>query len=147
VADAAVDALNGDMRLVWSNQQRLESEMRTLQRESQQLCVQAKSWVHMYESFHGALKALGDVENWADVLRRDMALVSGTIDIAQRARAAEDEEGYSPLALPVRQDLPDGARSGSQQTSAPTSDGALAEMQALSVRSHSYGSIGAADRR
>jgi hypothetical protein len=83
-------------------------EMRALQRGSQQLCVQAKSWVQMYDAFHGALKNLGDVENWADVLRRDMAVVSGTIDLVQRADAdaaadadvdAVEEEVYSPLRV------------------------------------------------
>mmetsp|Transcript_12115 Transcript_12115/g.28277 ORF Transcript_12115/g.28277 Transcript_12115/m.28277 type:complete len:182 (+) Transcript_12115:32-577(+) len=152
VADAAVDSLNGDMRRVWQNQQRLETEMRALQRGSQQLCAQAQAWVHMYGSFHGALKALGDVENWADVLRRDMALVSGTIDIVQRARASEaqqraneeDEEVYSPLALPARPEGPDSTLGASPSTLARPLE---AEMQALSVRAASYGSIGSADGR
>ncbi|KAG8462702.1 hypothetical protein KFE25_004678 [Diacronema lutheri] len=112
-AGAAVDALNDDMRRVWHNQQRLKTEMCTLQRESGQLCAQAQSWVHMYEAFHGALKALGDVENWADVLRRDMALVSGTIERAQREQAAASGQSdvYTPLSLPPRTPRSDGGGS------------------------------------
>lgn len=102
-ASAAVDALNADMRHVWQNQQKLETELRSLQRESQQLCTQAQSWVQMYDSFHGALKALGDVENWADVLRRDMAIVSGTIERAQRAQEEAAHDGqYTPLSITPR---------------------------------------------
>lgn len=94
------------MLLVWRNQQRLEGELRVLQRESHQLCVQAQSWVQMYESFHASLKALGDVENWADVLRADMAVVSATIEGARRAQAEPapggGSEHYTPLSVTPR---------------------------------------------
>jgi hypothetical protein len=101
LADAAVDALNDDMRQVWHNQQLLEAEMRMLQRSSLQLCAQAQSWAQMYDTFHSALKNLGDVENLTETLHADVVVVSRTIRAIETAAASADGDVYMPLPPPT----------------------------------------------
>lgn len=86
-AHAVMDALNADMSRVWRNQQRLDAQSRTLQRETKRFTAQSRHWLQMYADFHGALKALGDVENFVHTIEKDMAVVSATIDaVRERER-------------------------------------------------------------
>ncbi len=78
--DAAMDAINGGAATVWHNQQQLEAEARLLHQQSQRLAQHTEQWVSSYQGFHQALKALGDIENWAKAIESDMAFISSSLD-------------------------------------------------------------------
>ena len=65
---------------VWHNQQQLEAEARLLHQQAQRLTKQSAQWVQSYQDFHQALKALGDVENWAKSIESDMAFIHSSLD-------------------------------------------------------------------
>ena len=77
---AAMDAINGGAATVWHNQQQLEAEARLLHQQAQRLTKQSAQWVQSYQDFHQALKALGDVENWAKSIESDMAFIHSSLD-------------------------------------------------------------------
>ena len=79
-SNAAMDAINGGVATVWHNQQQLEAEARQLHQQAQRLSKQSAQWAESYQGFHQALKALGDVENWAKAIESDMAFIHSSLD-------------------------------------------------------------------
>ena len=75
-----MDAINSGAATVWHNQQQLEVEARQLHQQTQRLAKQSAQWVEAYQGFHQALKALGDVENWAKAIESDMAFIHSSLD-------------------------------------------------------------------
>ena len=75
-----MDAINGGAATVWHNQQQLEAEARLLHQQAQRLSKQSAQWVQAYQGFHQALKALGDVENWARAIESDMSFIHTSLD-------------------------------------------------------------------
>ena len=84
--NAAMDAINGGAATVWQNQQQLEAEARLLHQQSHLLARQGAQWAASYQNFHQALKALGDVENWAKAIEADMTFISSSLDGLQQQR-------------------------------------------------------------
>jgi len=81
---------------VWHNQQQLEAEARQLHQQAQRLSRQSAQWVQSYQGFHQALKALGDVENWAKAIESDMAFIHSSLDALHHR-----EEAAAPRAAPA----------------------------------------------
>ena len=77
---AMMDSVNSGAAVVWHNQQQLEAEARLLHQQTQRLAKQSAQWVQSYQDFHQALKALGDVENWAKSIESDMAFIHSSLD-------------------------------------------------------------------
>ena len=77
---AAVDALNSGAAMVWHNQHQIQAEARQLHQETQHLAKQSTHWKESYQGFHQALKALGDVENWAKAIESDMAFIHSAME-------------------------------------------------------------------
>ena len=96
--NASMDAINGGAATVWHNQQQLEAEARVLHQQSQLLSKQSAQWVASYQSFHQALKALGDVENWAKAIESDMAFINASLDDVQQQREQQREQLRQKLA-------------------------------------------------
>ena len=87
--DAALNAINGGVATVWQNQQQLEAEARHLQQHSQRFAKLSAQWATSFQGFHQALKALGDVENWARTIEADMAFINSSLEQVQSARERE----------------------------------------------------------
>ena len=88
---AAIDGINSGAATVWHNQQQLEAEARLLHQNTQRLARQSAQWVQSYQGFHAALKALGDVENWAKAIESDMAFIHSALDSIQQRELEQDE--------------------------------------------------------
>ena len=96
----AMDSINGGAATVWHNQQQLEAEARLLHQQAQRMQKQSAQWVQSYQGFHQALKALGDVENWAKAIESDMAFIHSSLD------ALHHGSHLSPSATPQREEPP-----------------------------------------
>ena len=86
---AAMDTVNVGVATVWHNQQQLEAEARQLQEQAQRFNTQTGQWLSTFQSFHQALKELGDVENWARTIEADMAFINSSLEQVQSARERE----------------------------------------------------------
>ena len=95
-----MDSINGGAATVWHNQQQLEAEARLLHQQAQRMQKQSAQWVQSYQGFHQALKALGDVENWAKAIESDMAFIHSSLD------ALHHGSHLSPSATPQREEPP-----------------------------------------
>jgi hypothetical protein len=58
----------------------LEAEGRKLQAETARFAKQTGQWLGLAESFNESLKELGDVENWAKQVEREMLRVAATLE-------------------------------------------------------------------
>ena len=98
---AAMDAVNTGVATVWHNQQQLEAEARVLHDQSRRLSKQSEQWVASYQDFHQALKALGDVENWAKAIEADMSFISSSLEGIHQQRQTRHPVDV-PAATPSR---------------------------------------------
>ena len=107
VSENMVDSVNMGVAHVFANQRKLEAEARKLQAETQRFAKQTTQWLSMLESFNVALKVrahgevhlqgrgvwrvlscwlltrpqeLGDVENWAEHIEKDMNAVAAALE-------------------------------------------------------------------
>jgi hypothetical protein len=99
---AAMDAINGGAATVWHNQQQLEAEARLLHQQTQRFAKQSGQWVASYQGFHHALKALGDVENWAKTIESDMSFIHSSLEGLQQQQQQQgsEAEGRQHAAAP-----------------------------------------------
>lgn len=79
-----VDGINQGVARVFSNQKKIESETKHLENEAAKLHKQTNSWIQLIEDFSDALKEIGDVENWAQVIEQDMREVSSALEHVYR---------------------------------------------------------------
>ena len=89
--DAAMDAINSGTTTIWHNQQQLEAEARLLDQQTERLAKQSAQWVSSYQGFHQALKALGDVENWAKTIEADMAFIHSSLETMQQQQQQQQQ--------------------------------------------------------
>ena len=83
-----MDAINGGAATVWHNQQQLEAEARLLHQQTQRLQRQSAQWAQTYQGFHQALKALGDVENWAKAIESDMNFIHSSLEALHHGQSS-----------------------------------------------------------
>ena len=98
---AAMDAINGGAASVWHNQQKLEAEARLLHQQTQRFSKQSAQWTASYQGFHQALKALGDVENWAKAIESDMAFIHSSLDGLNSQQRERDAAPAPPPTAPT----------------------------------------------
>lgn len=84
VADSMVDGINQGVARVFSNQRKIGQETKYLENESLKLQKQTNLWIQLIEDFNNALKEIGDVENWAQVIENDMKEVSSALEHVYR---------------------------------------------------------------
>ena len=93
-----MDSINSGVATVWHNQQALEAEARTLHQHADTFSKQTTQWVTAFSGFHQALKALGDVENWARSIESDMAFINSSLEQIQQAQEAETSTQPPPAS-------------------------------------------------
>mmetsp|Transcript_49747 Transcript_49747/g.146733 ORF Transcript_49747/g.146733 Transcript_49747/m.146733 type:complete len:99 (+) Transcript_49747:212-508(+) len=93
-----MDSINSGVATVWHNQQNLEAEARALHQHAETFSKQSAEWVTAFSGFHQALKALGDVENWARSIESDMAFINSSLEQIQQAREMEAEQAAAAEA-------------------------------------------------
>lgn len=84
VSDSMVDGINQGVARVFANQRKIGQETKYLENESMKLHKQTNMWIQLIEDFNNALKEIGDVENWAQVIENDMKEVSSALEHVYR---------------------------------------------------------------
>ncbi|KAI8322392.1 GCN5L1-domain-containing protein [Martensiomyces pterosporus] len=81
LCDTATTSLSAQVGQVLDNQKKIESLARDSAHLVQQHARSTAKWTKLVDQFNGALKELGDVRNWAQVIERDMLDVAATLEI------------------------------------------------------------------
>lgn len=66
----------------YSNQRRLNSELKELYAKLNVFREQADAWCKVVGDFNKSLKELGDVENWASRMERETLILDGCLRLA-----------------------------------------------------------------
>ena len=66
------------------NEKKLDSEARLLQQNAANFAKQAQQWLQLVENFSSALKEVGDVENWAKSIEKDLRMAETALEYAYK---------------------------------------------------------------
>lgn len=66
------------------NEKKLDHEARQLQQNAANFSRQAQQWLQMVENFSSALKEVGDVENWAKSIEKDLKIAETALEYAYK---------------------------------------------------------------
>ncbi|KAG0020198.1 NHP2-like protein 1 [Podila clonocystis] len=98
--DALAETLSNRVSQIFVNQKDLEQEAKNLSLQSARYAKQTTQWLALVSQFDSALKELGDVQNWVQVIEKDMeqaevnpkawpladaALTNSIMDLVQQA--------------------------------------------------------------
>lgn len=84
LTQALVDHLNVGVAQAYLNQKRLDAEAKQLHHSATNFAKQTQQWVNLVESFSGALKEIGDAENWACSIEGDMRTITSALEYAYK---------------------------------------------------------------
>jgi hypothetical protein len=79
-----VEHLNINVATAYLNQKRLDAEAKNLNVAANNFAKQTQQWVTLIDQFSSALKELGDVENWAKTIEKDMSSITAALEIAYK---------------------------------------------------------------
>ncbi|KAF9907955.1 biogenesis of lysosome- organelles complex 1 subunit 1 [Lobosporangium transversale] len=82
-SDAIADILNSRVTQIFVNQKNLEQEVKNLSAQTTRYAKQTAQWLSLVQQFDSALKELGDVQNWVQVIQRDMEQVTEALESSQ----------------------------------------------------------------
>ncbi|KAF9961354.1 hypothetical protein BGZ72_004063 [Mortierella alpina] len=86
-SDAVADTLSGRVSQIFLNQKELEQEARNLSMQTTRYAKQTAQWLALVEQFDSALKELGDVQNWVQVIQKDMEQVTSSLENSRQGPA------------------------------------------------------------
>lgn len=66
------------------NQKRLDAEAKLLHQSALTFAKQTQQWLSLVDNFNGALKEIGDVENWAKSMENDLKTISSALEYAYK---------------------------------------------------------------
>lgn len=72
------------MAQAYLNEKKLDSEARLLQQNAANFARQAQQWLQLVENFSSALKEVGDVENWAKSIEKDLRTAETALEYAYK---------------------------------------------------------------
>ncbi|XP_072041996.1 biogenesis of lysosome-related organelles complex 1 subunit 1-like [Amphiura filiformis] len=84
VTRALVENLNTRVAMAYDNEKKLDAEAKQLQANAAQFAKQSMQWLQLVENFNGALKELGDVENWSKSIETDMHTIASALEYAYK---------------------------------------------------------------
>lgn len=77
--------------LIESNATALQRQEAELAEHTAQLAKQNEQWAGLAEDARRGLKEIGDVQNWAELIERDLLVLEEMVDVVER-RQEEDED-------------------------------------------------------
>jgi len=84
------------------NQKRLDAEAKQLQQSAAAFSKQTQQWLTVIDGLSGALKEIGDVENWARSIENDMRTIVTALEFAYKGRLFNPSETiYDPSARKI----------------------------------------------
>ncbi|XP_040197075.1 biogenesis of lysosome-related organelles complex 1 subunit 1 isoform X2 [Rana temporaria] len=86
LTEALVDHLNVGVAQAYVNQRKLDHEVKTLQIQAAQFSKQTTQWIGLVENFNQALKEIGDVENWARSIEKDMRIIATALEYVYKGQ-------------------------------------------------------------
>nr|CAG8595734.1 7972_t:CDS:2 [Entrophospora candida]CAG8627729.1 12770_t:CDS:2 [Entrophospora candida] len=89
VTDSLSDTLNERVASIFKTQREIESESRHLSSQSAKYTKQTKQWLNMLNLFNTAIKELGNVQNWAEVVERDMREIAMTLEFVHKGTVVD----------------------------------------------------------
>lgn len=72
------------MAQAYLNEKKLDTEARQLQNNAANFSRQAQQWLQLVESFSSALKEVGDVDNWARSIEKDLKVAETALEYAYK---------------------------------------------------------------
>ncbi|KAG0321067.1 biogenesis of lysosome- organelles complex 1 subunit 1 [Podila horticola] len=78
--DALAETLSNRVSQIFVNQKDLEQEAKNLSLQSARYAKQTTQWLALVSQFDSALKELGDVQNWVQVIEKDMEQVTRALE-------------------------------------------------------------------
>ncbi|ORZ00147.1 biogenesis of lysosome-related organelles complex 1 subunit 1-like protein [Syncephalastrum racemosum] len=84
LTDCLNDHLNEGVAEIFSQQKELEQQSRKLANQTSKYSKQTKQWLTLVDEFNTALKELGDVRNWAEIMEHDMRTVMATLEFVHQ---------------------------------------------------------------
>ncbi|XP_023018631.2 biogenesis of lysosome-related organelles complex 1 subunit 1 [Leptinotarsa decemlineata] len=90
LTQALVDHLNVGVAQAYLNQKKLDAEAKQLHASATNFSKQTQQWLSLVESFSGALKELGDVENWAKTIEGDVRTITNALEIVYKTSQEND---------------------------------------------------------
>ncbi|XP_056641009.1 biogenesis of lysosome-related organelles complex 1 subunit 1 [Diorhabda carinulata] len=85
LTQALVDHLNVGVAQAYLNQKKLDAEAKQLHLSATNFSKQTQQWLNLVEQFSGALKELGDVENWAKTIEGDVRTITTALEIVYQS--------------------------------------------------------------
>ena len=82
VTSVFAELLTKDATEVYVNQKELDKESRLLLNEGRRLTENTLKWIDTVERLNKSLNEIGDIENWASVMEKDLFVVSRTLEMA-----------------------------------------------------------------
>lgn len=87
--------LDSDLRAraatIHENASALEKQQDDLQRSTKELSKQNDSWQKVADMGREGLKEVGDVQNWAELIERDLLVLEETVRLAEERKEGEVE--------------------------------------------------------
>ncbi|OZJ05491.1 hypothetical protein BZG36_01886 [Bifiguratus adelaidae] len=80
----AGQALTAKLEGEQTRQRDIEQQAKQLKAQTTRYSKQTKQWLTLVDNFNVALKELGDVQQWASVMERDLTQVMGTLEEVHR---------------------------------------------------------------
>ncbi|XP_063228194.1 biogenesis of lysosome-related organelles complex 1 subunit 1 isoform X2 [Bacillus rossius redtenbacheri] len=84
LTQALVDHLNVGVAQAYLNQKRLDAEAKQLHHNATNFAKQTQQWLNLVEAFSGALKEIGDAENWAQSIEADMHTITSALEYSYK---------------------------------------------------------------
>lgn len=75
------------MAQAYLNQKKLDAEAKQLHIGATTFAKQTNQWLNLIEGFSGALKEIGDVENWSKSIETDMRIITTALEVAYKTES------------------------------------------------------------
>ena len=95
IGNSHISSLEGRVSDIHSNSAAISKQEHDIAKQTKKLAVESKKQQKMADDAAGKLKELGDIQNWAEVLERDLLVLEETMRMGEAGEDAweTDDEG------------------------------------------------------